>query len=191
MKRNLLIAGISSLLFSITALAQHEESASFKPKHSVGFAIGHAHVFEGRDAEGNKSVLSLPMWALDYNFQFARKWMIGLHTDMIVETFTVEKHLESGEQGEVVERSHPIAPALMGIYRPNHHWGFGLGIGGEFADGENYVLTRAGVEYAIELPKNWEVYGAIQYDFRWEAYDTWTIGVGFTKTFGKTKEKKE
>jgi hypothetical protein len=191
MKHNILIAGIASLLFSMPARAQHEEAASFKPKHSLGFAIGHAHVFEGRDAEGNKSTLALPMWALDYNFQFARKWMIGLHTDMIVETFEVEKHLESGEEGEVVERSQPIAPAIMGMYKPNHHWSFGFGIGGEFAKEENFLLNRVAVEYSVELPKNWEVYGAIQYDFRWEAYDTWTIGVGFTKNFGKTKAKKD
>jgi hypothetical protein len=191
MKCNILITGISSLVFSMPAHAQHQEAASFKPKHSLGFAIGHSQVFQGRDAEGNKSVMVLPMWAFDYNFQFARKWGIGLHTDMIVETFKVEKNLESGQEGEVVERSHPIAPALMAVFNPNHHWGFGLGIGGEFAEGENYLLTRTGVEYGVELPKNWEVYGAIQYDFRWQAYDSWTIGIGFNKTLGKAKEKKE
>jgi hypothetical protein len=169
-------------------MGQENEASEFKPRHSLLLAIGHAHVFEGRDAEGNKSVLGLPMWAFDYNFQFSKKWMIGLHTDIIVETFKVEKHLESGEEGEVVERSRPIAPALMAMYKPGRHWSFGLGMGGEFAEGENYVLTRAAVEYGVELPSNWEVGAGIQYDFRWEAYDTWTIGIGFIKTLGKVRE---
>jgi hypothetical protein len=80
--------------------------------------------------------------------------MIGLHTDVIVETFTVEKHLESGVEGEVVERSRPIASVLMAMYKPTPHRNFGLGFVGEFAEGENYVLTRAAMEYGIELPCN-------------------------------------
>lgn len=182
-------AFLASLLCSLSLWAQHtEEPARFKPAHSIGFAIGHAHVFEGRDAEGNKSVLALPMWSIDYNFRFSPKWAIGLHTDIITETFKVEKHLESGAEGEVVERSRPISPAIMAMYKLNHHWSFGAGMGGEFAKEENFLLNRIAIEYGVELPRNWEVYGAVQYDFRWEAYDTWTIGVGFTKTLGKVKE---
>jgi hypothetical protein len=45
------------------------------------------------------------------------KFAIGLHTDFIAETFKVEKDLESGEN-EVLERSFPIAPALVVIYKP-------------------------------------------------------------------------
>lgn len=132
-----------------------KSTAAFKPTHSVGLVIGHAHVFEGRDAEGNKKVLALPLWGVDYNFKFAPKWAFGLHTDIIVETFTVEKNLESGGESEVVEREKPIAPALMGFFNPNHHWIFGLGMGAEFAPEEDYILTRASVEYEAEIRKGW------------------------------------
>jgi hypothetical protein len=50
----------------MTAMPQENETDKFKSRHSVGIAIGHAHVFEGRDAEGNKAVLGLPMWAFDF-----------------------------------------------------------------------------------------------------------------------------
>jgi hypothetical protein len=161
----------------------------FKKSHSVGLAIGHAHVFEGRDAEGNKKVLALPMWGIDYNFQFSPKWMIGFHTDIITETFAVKKNLANGEDGEVVERSRPVAPAIMGFFKPTHHWNFGLGLGGEFAKEENYFLTRATVEYGAEISKGWEVFGAVQYDFRWNAYDSWTIGIGISKALGKRQKE--
>jgi hypothetical protein len=182
-------------LFTSTGMAQeHSESEThepFKKTHSMGLAIGHAHVFKGRDAEGNKKVLALPMWGFDYNFQFSPKWMVGLHTDFIIETFEVEKHLEGGGEGEVIERTKPIAPALMGFFKPNHHWNFGLGLGGEFAKEEDYFLTRAAIEYGAEISKGWEVFGALQYDFRWNAYDTWTIGIGISRALGKRHKSVE
>lgn len=180
----------SSVFFFVLGLMFLQIAVIAQEKHSIGLMIGHAQVFNGRDAEGKRKTLSLPMWGLDYNYKLSHKWQIGLHTDFITETFEVEKNLEGGGQEEVVERSKPIAPAIMGVYKPNHHWGFGLGLGGEFAKEENYALTRAAVEYGAEIRNGWEVFGAIQYDFRWNAYDTWTIGLGISKSFGK-KEKKE
>ena len=152
----------------------------FKPKHSLSLTIGHEHAFNGRDEKGDKKTLILPFWGLDYNFQFSPKFAVGLHTDFIVESFEVEKNLESGIE-EVVERTRPIAPAIMGFYKPTEHWSFGIGMGGEFSKEENYVLNRAAVEYGAEIRKGWEVFGGLQYDFRWKAYDTWTIGLGIGK----------
>lgn len=177
---SLLIIG----LFSNKITAQKEEKA-FKPHHQLGLSINHVHVFEGRDDEGNREVLSLPAWGLDYTFQFHEKWAIGLHTDFIIEKFKVEKNPASGEDKETVERSYPIAPAVMGIYKPNEHWSFLLGFGGEFAKEEDFSLTRAGVEYGYEMPKGWEVLGTASYDFKWNAYDSWGIGLGIAKNFGR------
>jgi hypothetical protein len=164
-----------------------KEDEAFHPYHQIALVISHAQVFEGRDIEGNKKVLSLPSWGIDYTYRFHPKWAIGLHTDIIVEKFEVEKHLESGGEGEVLERSYPVAPAFMGIYKATEHWSFLLGIGGEFAKEENFALTRAGIEYGSKLPKGWEVFGALNYDFKWTAYDTWTIGIGIAKKLGKKK----
>ncbi|MEX6689767.1 hypothetical protein QTN47_19835 [Danxiaibacter flavus] len=166
-----------------------QQKEHFKPIHSVGLNIGHEHSFNGVDENGHRQVTVLPYWGLDYNFQFARKFAIGLHTDFITESFKVEKNLESGHK-EVVERSYPIAPAVIGMYKPTEHWTFGLGLGGEFAKEENYFLSRLSAEYGVEIRNGWEVFGALQYDFRWNAYDTWTIGLGILKAFGK-KEKHE
>lgn len=109
-----------------------------------------------------------------------------MHTDFITETFKVEKNLESGEH-EIVERSFPVAPAIMGFYKPTEHWSFGLGMGAEFEKEENYVLNRIAVEYGAEIRNGWEVFGVLQYDVRWKAYDTWTIGLGISKALRKKK----
>ncbi|PIF33433.1 hypothetical protein CLU81_4045 [Flavobacterium sp. 9] len=174
-----------SIFFPNKITAQEkEENEVFKPHHQIGISINHVHVFEGRDDEGNREVLSLPAWGVDYTYHLSKKWAIGLHTDFIIEKFKVEKNLESGDDKETVERSYPIAPALMGIYKLNDHWSFLLGMGGEFAKEEDYFLTRAGAEYGYELPKGWEVFGTFSYDFKWNAYDSWGIGLGIAKNFG-------
>jgi hypothetical protein len=168
-------------------IAQHqakEEGHSFKPIHVLDFAIGHAHSFKGVDENGGRKTTVLPFFGLGYNYQFAPKWALGLHTDFINETFVVEKTEEDGTVEEL-ERSRPIAPALMGIYNLSHRWKLGIGMGAEFAKEGNYLLNRAAIEYACPIRKGWEVFGAFQYDIRWSAYDTWTIGLGIAYAFGE------
>ncbi len=163
----------------------HEEAAEEFTRHSsIGVVLGHAHVFEGRNAEGDKVVLSLPSWGIDYNYYFCPKWAIGLHTDIITETFLVKGH-----GGEELERSIPIAPALMGMYKAGKHWSFLLGAGGEFAKEANYFLNRLGVEYGAEIHNGWEVSGSLGYDIKWNAYDSWLIGIGISKSFGGHKNE--
>lgn len=157
LKKSFLFALLFSLVSILTnkSVAQEsEENEVFKPHHQIGISINHVHVFEGRDDEGNREVLSLPAWGVDYTFQFHKNWAIGLHTDFVIEKFKVEKVYANDDDNETVERSYPIAPALMGIYKPSESWSFLLGFGGEFAKEENYFLTRVGAEYGYELPKN-------------------------------------
>lgn len=178
------ILSLSGLFSNKITAQESEEKEVFKPHYQIGISINHVHVFEGIDDNGNKEVLALPAWGIDYTYHISQKWAIGLHTDFIIEKFKVEKDLESGEEDETIERSYPIAPALMGIYKLNEHWSFLLGMGGEFAKEEDFLLTRAGAEYGYELPKGWEVFGTFSYDIKWNAYDSWGIGLGIAKNFG-------
>lgn len=184
----LVVAIIFISFYSSESFAQElsAEAEKFLPHHLFGVAISHAHVFAGKDANGDKAVLSLPSLGFDYTYQFHPKWGVGLHTDLILEKFLVEK----SNGGQVIERSFPIAPAFMGIYKAGRHLQFLFGAGIEFEQEENFFLNRAGVEYTAELPKGWEVYGSLSYDFKWNAYDTWVLGIGIAKSFGgKPKEK--
>ncbi len=162
---------------------EKEAAEEKEGRHNISLTIGHEHSFNGRNEEGKKEFLILPFWGLDYNFRISPKFSLGLHTDFVIENFKVEKNLEGGPE-EIVERTRPVAPALMGFYKFCRHWSVGLGMGGEFAKEENYWLNRLAVEYGAEIRRGWEVFGSFQYDFRWKAYDTWTIGLGIAKSFG-------
>lgn len=181
-KKTFLIIVLFSLtsIFSITINAQEEKQENtFSPHHQIGITINHVHVFEGKN-----EVLTLPAWGVDYTYVFHPKWAVGLHNDFIIENFKVEKTLEGGEGKETVEISYPIAPALMGIYKPGEHWSFLLGMGGEFTKEENYFLTRIATEYGYELPNDWEIFGTLSYDIKWNFYDSWGLGLGIAKNFG-------
>ena len=92
---------------------------------------------------------------------------------------------EEGEDGEIdiLERELPIAPALMGLYKPGEHFTFMLGVGEEFAEEEDLFLIRGEVEYGLELPNEFELGAAIGYDVRFDAYDSWVLAVGVSKLF--------
>lgn len=169
------------LMFFISSKAQ--DNIPIKKRHQAAVSVNHAYVFEGRDQNGDRNTLILPSWGIDYTYQFHSKWAAGIHTDFIIEKFKTQKIYSNSEELETIERSYPVAPALMAVYKPNEKWSFLLGLGGEFAKEEDFFLTRAGIEYGYELSGGWEVFGTFSYDIKWNAYDSWTIGLGIAKNF--------
>ncbi|WP_224484590.1 hypothetical protein [Robertkochia aurantiaca] len=151
-------------------------------KHSIALMLGHSHIFQGRDQEGAK-VLNLPSIAIDYNYELSVSWSIGLHNDLIFDTFFVDRHLSSGDE-EVLEREYPVTSVLMVGYRLKHFWLLGVGFGGEFAAGENLLVTRIGTEFEFPLSAHgWELITGINYDIKWDAYDVWNLTLGVAKKF--------
>lgn len=177
----LLLAGMGSKGYAQESSAGEQKEK--EPRHSISIILSHAHIAEGRDEAGNKKNLLLPSWGIDYNYRLTEKWKIGLHTDLILEEFEVLKNTGSEEEEEYISRSYPVAPALMGVFTPGKRWSFMLGAGVEFTKNENYFLNRAGIEYSVELPKNWELFGSLSYDIKWNAYDNWLLGIGIAKKF--------
>jgi len=152
-----------------------------RERHSLGLAIGHAQAFEGRNEHNERKTLALPCWSLDYNYHINSEWIIGLHTDFILEKFRVE----DSSEGEFTERSYPIAPAVVGMYSLSRRWKVQLGTGVEFAKEENIFLLRVGVEYSVELPKEWEVFGSLVHDIKWDTYSTLAISMGISRRLGR------
>ena len=169
----------------ITYAQDHENNQEvFKPHHSIALILGHTNTGQGTE-DGENKWLSLPSWALDYNYYFNSKWSLGLHNDMILETFKVKDHKTDQES---IERTRPIACVVVVSYKPGKHFSFELGAGGEFAKEENFLLSRVGVEYSMELVHTWELISNITYDLKWQAYNSMTIGVGISKAFGFRKK---
>jgi hypothetical protein len=173
------------VLLNLPYVSKAQEEAK-ESHHQVGLVMGHTAIFEGEDENGDKKSLLLPSFGIDYTYFFKTEenkptWGIGLHTDIITETFKVTKNLDGGNTEEVIERTMPIAPAILGIYKTSRHWAFLLGFGVEFAKEENLTFTRAGIEYGAEISDGWEVFGTFNYDFKWNVYDSWTLGIGIAK----------
>jgi len=169
------------LNFSFLAYAQTEseelEETEKESKHSLALVVGHARIGQGRNAEGDKEYLAVPSLAIDYNYWINPKWAIGLHTDLLNEKFFIED-----ENGRILERNRPIAPAITGVFKPTERWAISLGLGKEFSnEEENFTLTRFSIEYGVEIRKGWEVFGILSQDFRWTAYNVTSFGLGLSK----------
>lgn len=158
--------------------AEEEELEISEGRHSLGLVLSHARIGKGRNQEGDKEFLMVPALAIDYNYWISEKWAIGLHTDLLNENFFVET-----PEGETLERERPVAPALMGLFKPGEHWVFAFGIGREFASSESFTLARFSIEYGVEIRDGWEVLGMISQDIYFEAYNATAFGLGLSRRF--------
>jgi hypothetical protein len=167
------------ITFVVKAQEEHHDEGheTAHKKHSIALFIGHTHVSKGV-RENDRKWLVLPSWGLDYNYHFNHKWALGLHNEMIVETFAVE---DSG--GETLERSRPFATTLVATYKLSEWLGAMFGGGGEFSKEENFGMFRMGLEAGIELPHDFELLFTTNYDVKIEAYDSWNLGMGIAKKF--------
>jgi hypothetical protein len=173
---------IAFVFFSLQIQAQEAHHSDFKPHHTLGLIISHTQISQGIQADGKKKWLSLPSWGINYNYKFSAKWAIGLHNDIVVEDFIVEEHLKSSNSS-TLERSYPIASAVMISYKPGKAFSFLLGSGGEFAHTGNLFLVRVGVEYGYHISKDWELNAVLANDLKINAYNSWAIGFGITRVF--------
>lgn len=180
------ISGFFMLFFiAATAIAQehketkdtetNEKETSLKGFHQFGVMLSHSHVQE-EVAAGEKKWVSAPSFGLDYNYWFHDNWAVGLHTDLITETFMVK---ENG--ATILERSNPFAAVPAISFKPKVHSIFVAGMGAEFAKEGNFAITRLGYEYAWELPKRYELSLGLNYDIKWNAYDIWSVGIIVSK----------
>jgi hypothetical protein len=164
------------ILFSSNLLAQEESmKKTHQSKHSIALVICHTQINEGFDEDGEKQWLSLPSWGINYNYTITNKWSLGVHTDIIIEDFKVEK---ISRNGEVIERSYPVASALVASYKFGKNFNFLLGSGMEFAKENSYFLIRSGFEYGMHINHKWEFIVNIVNDYKFDGYNSWGIGAG-------------
>lgn len=170
----------SSLLIGFFSFAQEEkENPEEFHHHSISILIGHTTIFQGFE-NGKRKIESEPSWAINYNYAFNEKWAVGLHNDIIIENFVVEK--TSGD--EILERNTPITSLIVATYKIFNGFRVELGGGLEFDENESFGVARIGAEYGIEITKhNLEVLFSLDYDIVIDAYDGLNIGIGIAKLF--------
>ena len=183
-----------TLLFLIlisytTASTQHQEAMTdtvssdhsahtSEHHHMIQISLGHTHISAGIDSDGDRKWLILPSWGLNYNYHINEQWQLGVHTDMIIEEFEVENTRITSE------RSRPFALALMGGYKTRSPFTFLVGGGVEFEKEENLEFLRFAVEPAWHFGEgNWEVSAILEYDVKFENYNSWILGIGIARLF--------
>ncbi len=179
--KNILLSSLL-LLFTICVNAQEKEhevsEEESEKRHSIAVLVSHTQIAEGIKGE-DKKWISVPSWGIDYNFEISERWAIGLHNDIIVESFVVEH-----SDGTELERSTPIASAVVGMFKPIKNFSLVLGAGGEFSKEENLFLIKAGVEYSHRiLHDNWEIVASLTNDLKVNAYNSWNLGFGMARRF--------
>jgi hypothetical protein len=145
--------------------------------HRFTIMMSNAHRPAMKGIENQDKFSIVPSWGFDYDFMLTRKWAIGLHNDLILQQCKIEK----ADHDTVIERSYPFSVCAMGTYKPLKHFSILGGIGEELEKNESFTLVKIGMEYAFELPKSFELSISFQYDNKLDAYDTWLLGVGFSK----------
>ena len=182
MRRYLLLFSVLVLAFSISASAQADHTHHPADDNGHDFRhfriaplIGHTFVPAGHSRE----YLAIPSWGLDLEYWFNPAWGIGLHNDLELQSFIIERPI--GE--EVLEREFPLVTTIDLLYKP---WGGLVLMGGpgyEFEATRSFFLFRLGVEYEFELGNHWDLAPSFFYDSREQEYDTWSFALGVGKRF--------
>lgn len=164
---------ISDLLL---AQEKHQPEKEMERRHSVSFSVSHSHVSQG-SKEGQGKWLVLPSYGFDYNYKLSPVWSLGIHNDVVIETFKV---LKSDGENEL-KRTRPFVNSLTSGFKPGKHFTYQFGLGGEFSQEEHFFLTRLGIEYEYEVSKKTEVFSNLVYDVKWKNYNSYVFGIGLTR----------
>lgn len=160
-----------------SAIAQHTPPQNNKhPDHKafrIAPLIGHTLV-----AVNKNEHQVIPSYGLDLEYWPSGKWGIGLHNDIELESFILVQ-----EGKEDLERERPLVFTLDGLYKPWKNLVLVAGPGLEFDPGKTLTLLRFGLEYEFEMTHHWDLSPAFIYDTRFNAFDTWGIGLGVGKRF--------
>ncbi len=170
-----------TLIFSFSALVfvQAQEHADIPHKSAPHFRIAGliGHTFIPTTPNGHNRTI-IPSWGFDIEYWFSHKWAIGLHNDMEIQSFVIERG-----QDEFLEREYPLVLTLDALYNIKNGLVLQFGPGYEIEKNESFFLIRAGLEYEIEMNHHWDISPTIFYDNRFNANDTWTVALGIGKRF--------
>lgn len=145
-------------------------------KHSLSVLLSHVHIGNGSE-DGNFRGIQRPSWMLVYNYSLSERWALGLHGDIILETFSVEHNASESEE-DLLEREYPISLVGAGSFKVIDHLAILLGGGLEFDKSEAFGLIRFGVEPFLRLTNRIELILNLSYDVKFDAYDSWNLGFG-------------
>ena len=161
------------VIVSPNVYAQESGEEETKPKVRGAIMMANSHVPNA--TEGGKKVAIVPTWGFDVDYYFHRRWSVALQGDIKLQSFEIE------ENNVALERTNPVALALVLHYHALRHWSFYAGPGIELETHENFFLFKGGTEYSFEITENFEIALNLIYENKEGVYDAWTFGVAFNK----------
>ena len=163
------------------AICQHETIDNNPPEHEAPFhkltLVTANSLINNIIDEYSNSLSLVPVFGFNYDYFFHNRWGIGLHNDLVLQQYKVERH----DSSEELVRENPVAVCGIISFKPHHRWTIFGGYGVELEKNENISLFRFGLEYGIALRDNWELGFGIEYDYKIKAYSSMMIGVVFSK----------
>jgi len=197
MAKGLKIYLISSILIihGLDLVAQNHEDDSDADHHTdvehgssghkITLVMAYSLINNSFEDQTN-GILIVPTIGFNYDYFFNARWGFGLHTDILLQQYKVEKH---GSHEEIL-RENPVGLAGMVLFKPTHRWTLMAGYGVEVEKHENFQMIRIGIEYGIALPKHWELGFSLEFDYKIKTYSSLMFGVGFSKMLGRTNKTK-
>ena len=158
--------------------AEHDRSG-----HKITLVMANSFINNSFSDQTN-GILIVPTFGFNYDYFFNARWGLGLHTDILLQQYKVEKH----NSHEEILRENPVAICGMVLFKPNHRWTLMAGYGIEAEKNENFQMIRTGVEYGIALPKHWELGFSLEFDYKIKTYSSLMFGVGFSKMLGRSNK---
>ena len=163
---------------------QEHEHETFKKHHTISAMMAFSYIPSIVPGEIDRKIVIVPTWGLNYSFWFHPKWSVGLHNDIILQQYKVERHHDQEE----INRSYPIAVKAVVLFQPIPDLVFLAGYGKEFEPNETLDVITAGVEYGIPIRKGWEATLNLIFDWNIDNYVSFMFGLGFAKNIYVNKQ---
>lgn len=146
-------------------------------KHNLSILLSHVHILNGTEEGGGIRGIQRPSWMVAYNYSLSERWSIGLHGDIILETFFVDEGGSHSEE-DLLEREFPISLVGAASYKVIDHLAVQVGGGLEFDKSNSFGLLRFGLEPFMRISDRIELILNLSYDIKFDAYDNWNLGFG-------------
>ena len=114
------VGNSTSLLAQVENRSKEEHNNN--SSHSITLVIANMLV-PNSFADNTNDIIVVPTFGFNYDYRFKSNWGLGIHTDIILQEYTIEKH----GNNEVVVRENPVSISGILFYKPHHKWGIWCG----------------------------------------------------------------
>jgi len=177
---------VCTLLFTaLSVFGQHEAEPHDEhhlQHHKLSLFTGYGLIPGAIDEETEeKRMKVIPVLGLDYDYWFNHKFGLGLHSDLELSSYSVEK-----DDHDYISREYAFVSAVIFLYEPIQGWSLFGGPGYEFEQQHNFALFKIGTDVSKSFEQGWSVGISASYDIK-EVNSSLTFGVIVGKRLGKSK----